>query len=193
MKPYFVPMIAAAFVASATPSFAKNVKFFMVRSSSVATCAPNAAAVVTIAPTGPDKETLNIEVTGLRPNVELDLFVLQVPKAPFGMGWYVGDLTTDANGRAIGSFEGRFNIETFMVAPGAAPAPVLHPGDAAANPPTKPVHMFHLGVWFNKPADAVAAGCPGTVTPFNGDHTAGVQVLNTSNFADKSGPLRFTP
>jgi hypothetical protein len=36
----------------------------------------------------------------------------------------------------------------------------------------------------------VAAGCPGATTPFNGDHTAGVQVLNTSNFPDDQGPLR---
>jgi len=34
------------------------------------------------------------------------------------------------------------------------------------------------------------AGCPGTVTPFNGTHDAGVQVLNTSNFSNRNGPLR---
>jgi hypothetical protein len=28
------------------------------------------------------------------------------------------------------------------------------------------------------------------VTPFNGEHNAGIQVLNTSNFADDHGPLR---
>jgi len=28
------------------------------------------------------------------------------------------------------------------------------------------------------------------VTPFDGDHEAGIQVLNTSNFADDNGPLR---
>src|SRR5947208_5148933 len=53
-----------------------------------------------------------------------------------------------------------------------------------------PVHTYHLGLWFNSPNDAAAAGCPNTVTPFNGDHTAGIQVLNTSNFADDQGPLR---
>jgi len=31
---------------------------------------------------------------------------------------------------------------------------------------------------------------PGTVTPFNGEHDAGVQVLNTSNFGKRNGPLR---
>ena len=35
-----------------------------------------------------------------------------------------------------------------------------------------------------------ATGCPGTVTPFHGEHDAGVQALNTSNFPDQSGPLR---
>jgi hypothetical protein len=27
------------------------------------------------------------------------------------------------------------------------------------------------------------------VTPFNGDHTAGIQVMSTRNFADAAGPL----
>jgi hypothetical protein len=51
-------------------------------------------------------------------------------------------------------------------------------------------HTFHLGLWFGTPAAAVAAGCPNTVTPFNGDHTAGIQVLSTRNFGDATGPLR---
>jgi len=33
------------------------------------------------------------------------------------------------------------------------------------------------------------AGCPGDVTPFNGEHNAGIQVLNTSQFQDLQGPL----
>jgi hypothetical protein len=31
--------------------------------------------------------------------------------------------------------------------------------------------------------------CSDTVTPFNGEHNAGVQVLNTSNFEPEDGPL----
>jgi hypothetical protein len=50
--------------------------------------------------------------------------------------------------------------------------------------------MYHLGLWFDSPADALAAGCPATVTPFNGQHNAGIQVLNTSTFMDDHGPLR---
>ena len=51
------------------------------------------------------------------------------------------------------------------------------------------MHTFHLGLWFNSPADAVAAGCPGATTPFNGEHNAGVQVLSTRGFGDTAGPL----
>jgi len=32
-----------------------------------------------------------------------------------------------------------------------------------------------------------------TVTPFNGEQHAGIQVLNTSNFDDNNGPLRHFP
>lgn len=37
--------------------------------------------------------------------------------------------------------------------------------------------------------DAAAAGCGDEVTPFNGDHTAGIQVLSSRGFADAEGPL----
>ena len=65
----------------------------------------------------------------------------------------------------------------------------MHPEDAGVNPATAPVHEFHLGLWFDSPQDAVKAGCPADVTPFNGEHRAGVQILNTANFADLQGPL----
>jgi hypothetical protein len=49
--------------------------------------------------------------------------------------------------------------------------------------------MFHLGLWFGSPAAAAAAGCPTTVTPFNGDHNAGIQALSTRQFPALNGPL----
>ena len=61
--------------------------------------------------------------------------------------------------------------------------------DATLNPATGPIHTYHLGLWFNSPQDAAKAGCPGGVTPFNGEHNAGIQVLNTSNFPNLQGPL----
>ena len=104
-------------------------------------------------------------------------------------------MLTNASGTGVGDFVGRFNEETFIIAPGQAFVPQpKHPADApwgTKNPViSKPIHTYHLGLWFNSPNDAVAQGCPGTVTPFNGDHTAGIQVLNTGGFPDTTGPLR---
>jgi len=95
---------------------------------------------------------------------------------------------------------GRFNIETFIVAqpPAGQPAPVVHNQppfpDASSNPATEPIHTFHLGLWFGSPLAAQAAGCPNTITRFNGDHTAGIQALSTRTFPTLQGPLRqLTP
>jgi hypothetical protein len=105
------------------------------------------------------------------------------------MAWYQSDIETDAYGNGTVKVIGRFSKETFVVAPGSVPAPQTEPNDASSNPATGPVQMYHLGLWFNSFNDAAAAGCPATVTPFNGEHSAGIQVLNTSNFADLTGPL----
>jgi len=172
-----------------------TIRFDMVRSAAaVATgCLPNASAHVVIDSDGPT-ETMYVKVRGLPANTNFDFFVIQVPNAPFGLSWYQGDIETRDRGTGSGTFIGRFNIETFIVAPDSAPAPVVHSAmpfpDANRNPATAPVHTFHLGLWFNSPADALKAGCPSTVTPFNGKHNAGVQVLNTSSFPDNAGPLR---
>jgi hypothetical protein len=50
--------------------------------------------------------------------------------------------------------------------------------------------MFHLGLWFSSPDDAREVLCPDAFTRFDGDHTAGVQVLSTRNFPNLEGPLR---
>ena len=161
--------------------------------SEVCGCLPGARADVEDRPLGP-VEQLRIHASGPRPTRTFDLFVVQVPNTPFGLSWHQGDIETNGNGEGTGVFVGRFNIETFIVAPGTAPAPVVHDQppfpDASTNPATAPVHTFHLGLWFNSPDDAKTAGCPATVTPFNGEHNAGIQALSTRNFADDQGPLR---
>jgi hypothetical protein len=168
------------------------VTFDMVVSAGAKTCVPKASATVRISPAGP-VEIMDVTVQGLPPKTEFDFFVIQVPKAPFGISWYQGDIETDKNGRGHQQFVGRFSIETFAVAPGSAPAPIVFNGafpDASLNPPFNPIQMYHLGLWFGSPQAAQAAGCPATVTPFNGEHNAGIQVLNTSNYRDDHGPLR---
>ena len=154
-------------------------------------CVPKAHARVVVQREGP-VEVMKVHATGLPKRTDFDLFVTQVPNAPFGVSWYQGDLETNKHGEASGTFVGRFSVETFAVAVNTAPAPSVHSApipDATSNPPFGPIHTFHLGLWFNSPTDAAKAGCPATVTPFNGEHNAGVQVLNTDHFADAKGPL----
>lgn len=189
-------LATAAALASISPGVAKatdNYAFYMIPSADALNCLPKAKARVTISPLGPI-ENMHIEVTGLPPKTNFDLFNIQVPNKPFGLSWYQGDIETDRYGNGVGDFTGRFNIETFIVAPGVAKAPFVHDNapnaDATTNPVTGPVHTFHLGLWFNSPQDAKKAGCLDKVTPFNGEHNAGIQVLNTGYFLDEKGPLR---
>jgi hypothetical protein len=142
-------------------------------------------------------ENLEVKVDGLPANTGFDLFSIEVPKAPFGLAWYIGDIVTDVKGTGVGNFVGRFNIETFVISPGvptAAP-PNVFPSPPAVVPEatvgikTNPVQLYHLGLWFNSAADAEKADCPGDHTPFNGEHNAGIQVLNTAHFPDTPGPL----
>ena len=169
-----------------------KIAFDMVVSKGAATCLPHARAEVKIISNG-SAEDMFIFATGLPRKTDFDFFVLQTAVAPFGLSWYQGDVETDEEGNAFQHFRGRFNIETFVVAPNVAPAPDTFPDspfpDATVNPATNPVQTYHLGMWFNSPSDAQKAGCPATVTPFNGEHNAGIQVLNTSNFPQLEGPL----
>ena len=172
----------------------KRTAFRMVRSAKAesAACLASAAGEVTIQSLG-GVEVMDVSVHGLPPSTGFDLFVIQLPNAPFGLSWYQGDIETDRQGRGHQRFIGRFSSETFTTAPGSGATPVLHHNafpDAQLNPATAPVHQFHLGLWFNSPADAMRAGCPGDVTPFNGEHDAGIQALSTRNRPDTQGPLR---
>jgi hypothetical protein len=186
-----VGALAAAGSASASVPVAS---FHMVRSAAAVKtgCLPNAQAHVVIRSVGP-VEVMKVYASHLPPNTDFDFFVTQVPNAPFGVAWYQGDLETNRWGTATGEFVGRFSVETFAVAPGVAPAPNVFPTDATQNPDFAPVQMYHLGAWFNSPADAFAAGCqatPTATTPFNGEHNAGTQALSTRNFSNDHGPLR---
>jgi hypothetical protein len=178
---------------AASAAAGDHISFKMVVSSGARGCLPNAAATVQIISDG-TAEDMIIAATGLPPNTDFDLFVIQVPNQPFGLSWYQGDIQSDANGDALQSFRGRFSVETFIVAPSVATAPMAFTNppfpDATQNPLTGPIQTYHLGLWFNSPTDATNAGCSGTTTPFNGEHNAGIQVLNTSNFVDHKGPLR---
>jgi hypothetical protein len=187
-------LVSSALIAATPPAFAKKYSFDMPVSAGAATCLPNATAHVTITPHGATDE-MHVRAKGLPPNTDFDLFVIQVPTAPFGFSWYQGDVETDDNGVGNGDFVGRFSVESTVIDPNTAAAPVVFPTDAASNPApldlaTPSIQTYHLGLWFNRTKDAAKAGCADTQTPFDGEHNAGIQVLNTANFPADSGPLR---
>jgi hypothetical protein len=188
-------LIGLVLALASMSAMAQNTTFSMIRSagaSALPNCIPNAKGRVTINSLG-NVEVMHMEVSGLPPETEFDAFVIQLPNAPFGLSWYQGDLTTDENGKGVADFIGRFSVETFIVAPGSGPAPVVHTQpirDASSNPATGPVHTYHVGLWFGSPDAANNAGCGNNVTPFNGEHKAGIQALSTGNFSNTNGPLR---
>ena len=115
-------------------------------------------------------QKMHIEAFGYPANTSFTTFITQHGTRPFGVSWYQGEIQTDSRGRGVADFAGIFNEETFVLA-------------------DVPVEMDHVGIWFADANDAVKAGCSGIVTPFDGDHSAGILVFSSSNFADDNGPL----
>jgi hypothetical protein len=154
--------------------------FKLVPSPNIAACLPNATGKVTITP-GSENDIMKISTSGMPANAGFDLFVIQQPLAPFGVSWYQTDVNANKYGDGSATVQGVFDVETFSVSPGGTTT-------------FSPTHQYHLGLWFNNPQTPFKLGCePGatapTVTPFNGEQDAGVQVLNTSEFPTDAGPL----
>ena len=146
-----------------------SITFNMVHADG-ATCLPSTShARVTVTDFG-SVQHMHIEATGLTPNTGFTTFITQHNARPFGLSWYQCEIETDSHGRGVADFAGIFSAETFVMS------------DTA-------VEMDHLGIWFADANDAANAGCSGIVTPFDGDHEAGILVLSTVNFPDDSGPL----
>jgi hypothetical protein len=153
-------------------------KFKMVRSQSAAAVKGN--------------KCLNVTLNKAAKNTDFTVFLLQQPNSPFGVSWYQGDISTDKKGHGTGHFVGIFNDEVFAISPGAVKPPKVDNQDAKKGVEFAPIHTFHLGVWFADPKEGKAAGCSPkglTVTPFDGDHEAGIQALSTRNFPAQKGPL----
>ena len=149
-------------------------------SSAISACLPKAGGHVTITP-GTLNDTMTVSLHGMPANAGFDLFVIQQPTAPFGVSWYQTDIQANSNGFGSATVKGVFDSETFSVSLG---------GTATFSP----THQYHLGVWFNDPSVPFNLGCePGatspTVTPFNGEQNAGIQVVNTAQFPVNAGPL----
>src|SRR5215470_16109357 len=135
-------------------------------------------------------DTLTIEGNNFRPHLAFDMFTVQHSNllsngnpdpnftGSFGMAWYQSDL--QANG--LGHFKA--TIKTILL-------DQIFGFDADTGLP--PTNTFHVGFWFNDPADATACGFTG-FTPFNGEHHAGpLAFITRPNATTKLGPLCTDP
>src|SRR5437879_1176500 len=70
-------------------------------SASIASCLPDATATVTVVPVSETRgtDTLVFRASGLRPNTDFVLFLTEMPVPPFGAVQYIGDYTTDSQGK----------------------------------------------------------------------------------------------
>jgi hypothetical protein len=179
---------------AAAAAFAGNsTSFKMLRSQTAVAndCLEGARAHVDVRTTLTDQQIMDITVANAPKNTEFEVFITQQANAPFGVSWYQADFDTNDNGFGEVRAKGIFSEELFAVAPGSVPAPQVDDADAQTNPAFAPVHTYHVGLWFGSPEEAAAAGCPDTVTPFDGGgHEAGIQAFSTRNFGALHGPLR---
>ena len=192
-KLWIIAVLSLVVVAlAATAAFAvDSTTFNMVRSQTAVTsnCLEDARAHVNVITTATDQQIMDVTVNHAPANTEFELFVTQQPNSPFGISWYQADFTTNNQGSGEVRARGIFSEELFVFAPGRVKAPQVDDQDAETNPAFDPVHTFHLGLWFGSPEEAKDAGCSDTVTPFDGDHTAGIQAFSTRNFPKLEGPL----
>ena len=195
MRRIIVPVVLALVVAAlaAATAFAVDdtTSFKMVRSQAAVDneCLKGAKANVDVRTTPTDNQIMDVTLNHAPKNTEFELFVTQQPNSPFGISWYQADFETNNQGQGEVRARGIFSEELFVFAPGSVKAPQVDKFDAKKNPEYKPVHTFHVGLWFGSPQEAKDAGCPATVTGFDGDHEAGIQAFSTRNFPNLKGPL----
>jgi hypothetical protein len=184
-------LLVVALAAAAAFAVDSTTTFNMVRSQTAVAndCLKGAKANVNVRTTPTDQQIMDVTVNHAPKNTEFELFVTQQPNSPFGVSWYQSDFETNNQGQGEVRARGIFSEELFAFAPGVVKAPQVDNKDAEKNPAFDPVHTFHLGLWFGSPQEAEDAGCPETVTAFDGDHEAGIQAFSTRNFPNLKGPL----
>lgn len=136
-------------------------------SAALAHCFPHAKADVDVALTTDTlgKDTFRIKASGLRPKTDYTVFLLEKAAAPFGAAQYIGDFTTDNHGRASNSYQ-----------------LIVEEAFAFDNVTGVRKELNSVGFWFADPKDddgCLGAGSP--VTQFDGDASAGVQMMNSGN------------
>ena len=131
----------------------------------LAGCFPDAGAKVKVDLTTDEvgKDTFTIRAHDLKPRTDFTVFLLETPGSPFGAAEYIGDFTTNRYGQA----DNRFDL-------------IVEEAFAFNNVTKSRTDLNSVGVWFADPTDD--DGCLGAASPvtgFDGDASAGVQMLNS--------------
>ena len=165
--------------------------------------APRASVVVK---RGDLNDTALISVKGLKPNLNFDLFTVQ--RSPlgsggaavsgfkgFGLAWYQSDLHSDDNGNARVVIKTILLDQIFGFDSDAVATQVAGSAPTPATTVLKPTNTFHMGFWFNDPADAASCGFDvSKPTPFNGEHRAGpLAMISLPVPPANLGPLCTSP
>jgi hypothetical protein len=142
------------------------------------------SATVTVVE-GKLNDKLTLALKNVKPGLAFDLFTVENTNllsdgtidpsfTNFGLAWYQSDIEVGQGGSA------KVTIQTILVNQifGFDPAVSL-----------APTNTFHVGFWFNNPADAATCGFSGS-TPFNGEHTAGpLAMISVPDSNTNLGPL----
>jgi hypothetical protein len=138
---------------------------------------------------GEDNDTATLRLRNFKPDLQFDLFTVQNSNqnadgsavagfGNFGLAWYQSDIHVNHSGRATVKIKTILLDQIFGFDPAVSLAPT---------------NTFHLGFWFNDPADAAPCGFTGA-TPFNGEHRAGPLAFITRPDAETNlGPLCTDP
>jgi hypothetical protein len=133
-------------------------------------------------------DTADVNLRNFKPNLDFDLFTIQhspqtasgAPdaNASVGLAWYQTDLHVNRHGSGHARIRTVLLDQIFGVDKDVALAPT---------------NTFHMGFWFNNPADARSCGFTGS-TPFNGEHQAGpLAFVTRPNATTNLGPLCTSP
>src|SRR5215467_4757954 len=193
-KTGFVLTLGLAFVAAAQSADAQLLGGFSLKPNPHFLNCLQAGPTVTPSATvtvgqGALADDLTIVGSGIKPGLAFDLFTVQKSSllangtpdpyfTNFGLAWYQTDLQANSSGQIFGTLHTILINQIFGFDP------------AVGLPPT---NTFHVGFWFNNPADASACGFVG-FTPFNGEHHAGpLAMISLPNPITKLGPLCRNP
>jgi len=138
-------------------------------SDAIAGCTsmPNPAATVAVFPKEDVRgvDTLDLHASGLRPNTTFAVFLTEMPVPPFGAVEYIGDFTTNADGR------GSVRVDA-----------IINEAFAFNNITGVRTDLNHIVFWFADPEDDEDCVPGSAPTQFDGDGEAGVAAMSSKNF-----------